>query len=93
MASTDLYYGERDGAEAGWRRQGALAVDLSAAAVLAVGRGAGIAAACVLVVAESASGERLPADELDAVALALGERSAAALAGAAQPSPEGVSPP
>jgi uridine phosphorylase len=92
VASTDLYYDDADSADEEWRRQGAMAIDLSAAAVLAAGRRAGLTVACVLVVAESAAGERLAGDDLDNAALALGERAAGAFEGAAQASPEGVSP-
>jgi uridine phosphorylase len=90
VASTDLYYDHDPGRREGWRRAGAIAVDLSAAALLAVGRARGIAVACALVVAESAAGGRLGDDELDGAVLAAGRRAAAAFERAAQP--ESASP-
>jgi uridine phosphorylase len=78
VASSDLYE-HPDGRRAEWRAAGAAAVDLSAAAVLAVGRRIGVAVACGLVVAESAGGERLPDAELDAALLHLGRIAGAFL--------------
>jgi uridine phosphorylase len=93
VASTDLFHDH--GAEAGrrraWKAAGALAVDLSAAAVLAVGRRVGVAVACALVVAQAADGHRLGEDELDAAVVALAERAAGALGAAPQPAPEPAS--
>jgi uridine phosphorylase len=74
------------------RADGAVAVDLSTAAVLAVGPRVGVAVGCALVVAESAVGGRLADETLDRAALGAGER-AASVFGAGQPSPEGVSLP
>lgn len=62
------------------RAAGSLAVDLSTAAVLAVGRASGLRCASALVVAESASGATLEAEELDSLLLDVGVRAAAALA-------------
>ena len=89
VASTDLHYDRGSARRRGWRGSGAAAVDLSAAALLAVGRRSGVAVACALVVAESAAGERLEDAALDAAALALGRRAATAFAGA-QASLEGA---
>lgn len=72
VASSDLYEHPDAGRQVEWRAAGAAAVDLSAAAVLAMGRRVGIAVACGLVVAESAGGERLPDTALDAALLELG---------------------
>ena len=93
VASTDLYYDHEPRRRREWSRAGAIAVDLSAAALLAVGRACGIATACALVVAESAAGARLHDDDLDAAVLAVGRRAALAFDGAAQAaSPEPASP-
>jgi uridine phosphorylase len=72
VASSDLYEHPDAGRRAEWRADGAVAVDLSAAAVLAVGERVGVAVACGLVVAESAGDERLSDAELDAALLQLG---------------------
>ena len=100
VVSSDLYDHPEPGRHEQWRAAGATAVDLSAAAVLAVGRRAGIGAACALVVAESARGEGLSDAELDAALLGLGRRAAAALGaapslgrpGRASPGPAGGAP-
>ena len=57
----------------------ALAVDLQTAAVLAVGRELGIAAAALLVVDRAGTGEPIGDEELAAAVTAAGERAAAAL--------------
>jgi uridine phosphorylase len=90
VASTDLYYGRDPARARAWSAAGALAVDLSAAAVLAVGRRSGVEVGCALLVAESASGERLGDAELDEAALALGAEAARAL-GAPRQAPEAAS--
>jgi len=81
VASTDFYEHPDPVRRREWRTEGAAAVDLSAAAVLAMGRRSGLATACALVVAESAAGDRLADDDLDAALLDLGERAADALGG------------
>ena len=80
VASTDLYYDPDADRRLGWRAAGAVAVDLTTAALLAVGRRSGVAVACALVIAESAGGERLDDAALDAAALDLGRRAWEALA-------------
>jgi uridine phosphorylase len=91
-ASTDLYYDHGSPRREDWRASGAVAVDLSAAALLAVGRRSGVATACALVVAETATGRRLEDDALDASVMKLGTCAAEALAAAPQaPLPEGAS--
>jgi uridine phosphorylase len=79
VASTDFYEHPDPVRREEWRTEGAAAVDLSAAAVLAMGRRSGLATACVLVVAESAAGDRLPDEDLDGALLALGKLAADAL--------------
>lgn len=92
VASTDLYYDHGSPRRREWRAAGAMAVELSAAALAAVGRRSGVATACALVVAESAAGRRLEDDALDAALLELGTRAAEALAAAPQaPLSEGAS--
>jgi uridine phosphorylase len=92
VASTDLYYDHGSPRREQWRAAGAIAVELSAAALLAVGHRSGVASACVLVVAESAAGRRLSDDALEAALLELGACAARALAGDLQASREGASP-
>lgn len=92
VASTDLYYDHGSPRRADWRAAGAVAVELSAAALLAVGRRCEVAVACGLVVAEAASGKRLDDDALEASVLALGRSAARALGTVDQaPVSEGVS--
>lgn len=83
VVSTDLP-SPRRGGHAHWASRGAIASDLSAAAVLAAARGEGIDAACALVVSETANGDRLDDDALDGAALELGRAAAAAFAAAAR---------
>jgi uridine phosphorylase len=79
VASTDLYYEADSRRRRNWHGAGAVAVELSAAALLTTAPPLGVAVACVLVVAESAAGERLADDALEASVLAVGERAAQAL--------------
>jgi uridine phosphorylase len=81
IASSDLLYEPDPGREESWARAGALAVELTAAAVLTVAGRHGAAAACVLAVSD-AGGERLEPDALEALEPELGRIGAAALAGA-----------
>lgn len=78
VASTDPP--ARNGMRAEWLRAGAVAVDLSAAAVLAVGANLGLRCGCALVVAEASDGAGLSDEALDSEALGLGKGAAAALA-------------
>lgn len=92
VASTDLYYDLGAPRRDEWRGAGAVAVELSAAALLAVGRRCGVAIACGLVIGESADGRRLDDQALDAALLDLGACAASALAAAPQvPVSEGAS--
>ena len=70
VVSTDVYYGP-------WP-SGAVAVDLSAAALLAVAAAHGVAAACVLVVSD-AGGERIDPEALERAEVELGRVAAAAV--------------
>jgi len=84
IASTDLFY-EADWAHAEhWRGQGAIAVEMEASALFAVGERAGIEVACLLAVTDTfnADGERTRIDdhELLAAAEAMGRAATSALA-------------
>jgi purine-nucleoside phosphorylase len=52
VATTDLFYDPDDSRVRGWCRQGAVAVEMEAAAVLAVGARRGIRVACLLGVSD-----------------------------------------
>jgi DeoD family purine-nucleoside phosphorylase len=79
--STDLFYDPDPGRPAAWRAAGALAVEMEAAAVLAVAARHGVRAACLLAVSDSEAGggTRIDADALAAAELRLGEAALAAL--------------
>jgi uridine phosphorylase len=83
VVSTDLFYDRDPERAAAWERDGALAVEMEAAALFAVARHRGIAVACVLGVSDLVTGNG-PAERVDAEALAtlgrrLGEVGAEAL--------------
>ncbi|WP_028059126.1 phosphorylase family protein [Candidatus Solirubrobacter pratensis] len=76
VVSVDLFY---DPGPA--HRDGALAIEMEAAAIFAVAARHGVPAACVLTVSDIvATGERIGADELIAAEEALGRAGAAAVA-------------
>jgi DeoD family purine-nucleoside phosphorylase len=50
--STDLFYDPREGLHDGWRAQGAEAVEMEAATILAIARFRGLRAACLLAVTD-----------------------------------------
>jgi len=79
VASLDLMASPGSATGKAWRAQGAAALDLSTAALLAVAASLDLEIACTLVVAVSASGEELTHEELDEAALALGETAGRAL--------------
>ena len=81
VVSTDLFYDGRPGVAEEWRRAGALAVEMEAAAVLAAAARHGVRAACLLLVSDVAGGgDRLTGDALHAAELELGRAAYAALA-------------
>jgi uridine phosphorylase len=87
VATSDVFY-ERDPERAlAWARQGALAIEMEAAALMRVGELRGVAVACLLAVTDTfdATGERhrIDADSLVAASERLGHVAAAALAPAA----------
>ena len=80
VVSSDLFYDER-GLEAAWRGEGAVAVEMEAAALIAEGERSDVAVGCVLVVSDAhAGGEgRLSEEELLRCGLAAGRAAADAL--------------
>ena len=85
VVSTDLFYDPDAQRAAGWTAAGALAVEMEAAAVLAVAARHRVAAACVLVVSDLLDGgrrRRIDADALTEAERRLGQVAAAALAAA-----------
>jgi DeoD family purine-nucleoside phosphorylase len=81
VVSSDLFYDPDDSRVVAWRDEGALAVEMEAATVLAVAALRGAAAACVLAVTDLvASGDRISADGLESAEAALGAAGFGALA-------------
>jgi purine-nucleoside phosphorylase len=83
VVSTDLFYDPRDGLAANWTGRGALAVEMEAAALLAVASRRGAAAACLLAVTdvpEDGGMRRIDPDGLEALGARLGETAWAAFA-------------
>jgi DeoD family purine-nucleoside phosphorylase len=85
IVSTDLFY-ERDSTRnASWSSEGALAVEMEAATLFAVGANAGIQVACILAVSDTFDGPgarlRIDDDALTQAAEAMGSIAMAALAG------------
>jgi uridine phosphorylase len=81
VATTDLFYG-REASHDEWRRAGAIAVELQAAALFSVAVGLGIGVACALAVSGVADDEdeRIADDELEAATGRIGRAAASALA-------------
>ena len=73
VVSTDLFY-DADEREAGWREQGALAVEMEAATLFALAARRGVQAGCALLVSDllAAPRERISPDALHAAELRLG---------------------
>jgi DeoD family purine-nucleoside phosphorylase len=84
IVSTDLFYERDSKRNPGWRADGAIAVEMEASALFAVGAGAGIQVACVLAVTDTfdAHGARTRIDDeaLVGAAEAMGTAAAGALA-------------
>jgi DeoD family purine-nucleoside phosphorylase len=83
IVSTDLFY-ERDSTRnASWHAEGALAVEMEAATLFAVGAAAGIQVACVLAVSDTFDGPdarvRIDDEALTQAAAAMGGAALAAL--------------
>lgn len=81
IVSTDLFYDPDATRAERWRATGAIAVEMEAAAILAVAARRGIRAACVLAVSDSVAGggERIEPEALEAAAGRLGRAALAAL--------------
>ena len=83
IATTDLFYGAGADRAARWRDQGAIAVEMEASTLFAMGRRAEIEVACLLTVSDKfdIGGERARIDdhELLAAAGAMGRAAVAAL--------------
>jgi uridine phosphorylase len=86
VVSTDLFYEPDPGREREWRAAGAVAVEMEAAALFAVGARAGVPVACVLTVSNvlgedpTEHQEHLDDDALLAAAEAMGRLALSALA-------------
>jgi purine-nucleoside phosphorylase len=83
VVSTDLFYDPREGLAEGWIELGAIAVEMEAAAVLAVAARRGAAAACLLAVTDVPGpdgAERIGPDALVRAELRLGQVGYSALA-------------
>lgn len=82
VVSSDLFYDPRAEAAAGWREQGAVAVEMEAATLLQVAARRGVAAACVLGVSDapgSNGARRMSQEELEELGVRIGEAGYAAL--------------
>jgi DeoD family purine-nucleoside phosphorylase len=85
VVSTDLFYDPRDDRPGRWESEGALAVEMEAAAILRVAELHGAVAACLLAVSDVTRGgshERLEPEALERAGIRLGEVASAALTGA-----------
>lgn len=84
IVSTDLFYEPSEGRNGEWRAEGAIAVEMEASALFAVGERAGIYVACLLAVSDTfdANGNRTHIDDhaLLEAAEAMGRAAAKALA-------------
>jgi DeoD family purine-nucleoside phosphorylase len=83
VVSTDLFYEPNPTREHDWRAAGALAVEMEAATLFAVGAQLKVPVACVLVVSDilgEDTRERIDEDSLAAAAEAMGQLAATALA-------------
>jgi DeoD family purine-nucleoside phosphorylase len=82
VVSSDLFYDPREHLPDRWRAAGAQAIEMEAAAVLAVANRRGARAACLLAVTDLLSGDRvrMPQEEVEAVGVELGRVALAALA-------------
>jgi len=83
IVSTDLFYEPRPERELQWREQGAVAVEMEAASLFAVGERVGMAVACVLVVSDvlGERRERIADAALERSAEEMGRLATAALGG------------
>jgi uridine phosphorylase len=84
IVTTDLFYDPDPARPQAWRAAGAIAVEMEAAAVLAVAARRGVRAACCLLVsdADAGAGARLDAEGFEAASVRLGHAALAALGAA-----------
>jgi uridine phosphorylase len=82
IVSTDVFY-DRSGSEDAWRSEGAVAVEMEAAALFRVGELRGVAVGCVLAVSDVLVGgrSRVSSEELVAAGERVGRAGASALVG------------
>jgi uridine phosphorylase len=84
VATTDLFYDPDDGRPKAWREQGAIAVEMEAAAVMAAAARNGMRAACLLGVSDmtplAGKPQRISQEELVELGLRLGRTALDALA-------------
>lgn len=82
IVSADLFYDPDPSRLEGWRSDGALAIEMEAAAVLATAARHAVPAACLLMVTDELAGggrRRMEHDDIEARAIRLGEVALAAL--------------
>lgn len=82
IVTTDLFYEPKPERNEGWAAEGALAVEMEAAALFTVAQQRGVRAACLLAVTDLLSGrqrERLEDEKIRQLGPALGEIALAAL--------------
>jgi DeoD family purine-nucleoside phosphorylase len=79
VMSSDLFYDPRHGQAGAWVEQGAVAVEMEAAAILQIAARRGVEAACVLGVSDVPDGRRADPEELEAIGLRVGEAGFAAV--------------
>ena len=82
IVTTDLFYDPREDMHRRWRDQGAQAVEMEGAAVLAAAARRGVAAACLLAVTDQLTDGRVRMDQerIEAVGVDLGRAALRALA-------------
>ncbi|MBD0283208.1 MAG: purine-nucleoside phosphorylase [Thermoleophilaceae bacterium] len=83
VATSDLFYDDRDGGAGGWIERGAVAVEMEAAAVLQVAARHGAAAACVVGVTDvpgEGRSRRATREQIERIGLRVGAAGYAALA-------------
>ena len=82
--STDVFYERDSQRNLDWRARGAIAVEMEASALFALGAAAGIQVACILAVSDTFDGPdartRIGDEALVSAAEAMGSAAAAALA-------------
>jgi uridine phosphorylase len=82
IVTTDLFYADDAADVDGWRRRGAVAVEMAAATIFTLGRRLGLATACVLAVSDTCRGgerQRITDENLADAAERMGSLAAAAL--------------